>query len=279
MKVKATEISLFQKTVREHTRYNFDDYSPTSLRRRLARIMMELNMDMVQMAKAMQSDPGFMQKIIGKMTVHTTELFRDPEIWKSIQEQLFPSFRKQDEIKIWHSGCSTGQEVYSMMMLLHSAGLWDKAQIYASDLSASALQKAKRGSYPYRFNQNYPENCDQVLFREKAGREHKGAWRSYFDIDKARDRIQMKDFLRHKPRFRTLDLVRDQNLFGMEFDLIVCRNVIIYFNQLLQNRVFDLYHKNLKPKGALLLGVHESITGPFRDRYVNNAPFYIKEAL
>jgi chemotaxis methyl-accepting protein methylase len=101
-------------------------------------------------------------------------------------------------------------------------------------------------------------------------------WKKYFHIDEASDTIQMKDFLRQKPVYKKLDLVKDSNLFLVNFDLIVCRNVIIYFNAELQNRVFDLFHKNLNEHGSLLLGVHESIMGSYSKKFIRKDPFYYK---
>jgi chemotaxis methyl-accepting protein methylase len=101
-------------------------------------------------------------------------------------------------------------------------------------------------------------------------------WKKYFHIDETGDSIQMKEFLREKPVYKKLDLVKDSNLFLVNFDLIVCRNVIIYFNAELQNRVFELFHSNLKDHGSLLLGVHESIMGAYSKKFVKKDPFYQK---
>ena len=101
-------------------------------------------------------------------------------------------------------------------------------------------------------------------------------WKKYFHNDEASDSIQMKDFLREKPLYKKLDLVKDPNLFLVSFDLIVCRNVIIYFNAELQNRVFELFHSNLKDHGILLLGVHESIMGSYAKKFIKKDPFYYR---
>jgi chemotaxis protein methyltransferase CheR len=278
MEVVGKDIQNFQFTVKEHSNYDFSDYSHTSLRRRLARILLELEMDMDQLTHRMKSDGEFMQKIVRKITVHTTELFRDPDVWKLIRHDLLPRFSSQPTIRIWHPGCSTGQEVYSMMMVLDELGLLEKTEIYASDLHLEVLESARQGVYRYRFNQIYLENFDRVMLNGDGSYKlnQKKHWRKYFHIDETRDTIQMKDYLCQKPVYKKQDLAKDPNLFLVNFDLIVCRNVIIYFNTILQNRVFELFHQSLKQNGALLLGVHESILGVCSKRFIRKDPFYYK---
>ncbi|MEZ5072925.1 MAG: CheR family methyltransferase [Bacteroidales bacterium] len=278
MTIEDKDIQLFQESIRRLARYDFEDYSITSLRRRLTRILLEFDMDMAQLTRKMESDPGFLEKIVRKITVHTTELFRDPGIWIELEKAFLERFRNQDRIHIWHSGCSTGQEVYSMMMLLDHLDLLDRSRIFASDLNPDVLETAREGKYRYRFNQSYLENFDRVILGGdgQTGRAQKKSWKKYFHIDESRDIIQMKDFLRMKPDYKVLDLVHDDNLFEQEFDVIMCRNVIIYFNTKLQNRVFKLFHTNLKEDGMLILGVHESILGPATHKFRKTDPFYVK---
>ena len=278
MEVVGKDIQNFQLTVREHSNYDFSDYSHTSLRRRLTRILLELELDMDQLCLRMQNDEVFMQKIIRKITVHTTEMFRDPDVWKQIKNRLLPSFNSQSTLRIWHPGCSTGQEVYSMMILLEELGMLERTEIYASDLHNEVLETAQRGVYRYRFNQIYLENFDRVMLNGEGSYSlnQKKHWKKYFHIDEIRDTIQMNEYLRQKPVYKKQDLVRDPNLFLVNFDLIVCRNVIIYFNTDLQNRVFQLFHQSLKQNGTLLLGVHESILGVCSKQFIRKDPFYYK---
>lgn len=279
MEVEEKDIRKFQFTIRDHSDYDFTEYSLTCLRRRLTRILLEYEMDMDQMTHAMRSDHLFLNEIVKKLTVHTTELFRDPDIWKRLKHELLPAYRDRSVIHIWHPGCSTGQEVYSMMMLLDEMGMLEKSHIYASDINPDVLEIAREGKYKYHFNQSYLENFQKVLFKgsEQQRGNLKKQWKKYFNIDETRDLIQMKEFLRHKPVYKKLDLVKDPNLFLVKFDLIVCRNVIIYFNDKLQNRVFRLFYDNMNPDGTLILGVHESIMGPFSKRFLKKEPFYQKK--
>ena len=278
MEVVGKDIQNFQHTVRAHSDYDFSDYSHTSLQRRLNRILLELDMNMDQVIQRMENDEDFIDRILRKITVHTTELFRDPHIWMKIKNELLPSLSHQETIRIWHPGCSTGQEVYSMMMLLDSAGILEKTEIYGSDLNPDVLEKARQGSYKYLFNQSYLENFDRVILNGSGDYSwnHRKHWKKYFHIDETHDLIQMKDLLRTKPVYKKLDLVKDQNLFEVKFDLIVCRNVIIYFNLDLQDRVFELFHKSLNKSGTLILGVHETILGPYSKHFIRKDPFYQK---
>lgn len=280
MEVVEKDIHSFQEVIRDHSGYDFTAYSPTSLRRRLTRILLEYDMDMVSMTDRLKADPAFLELTVKKITVHTTELFRDPDVWKKIRTELLPSWKDKSEINIWHSGCSTGQEVFSMMMVLDDLGMLEKTNIYASDLSEDVLEIAKKGSYKYSFNQSYLENFDKVMLSGtgEISSKHENQWDRYFSVSEAHDVIRMNKSLCSKPVYKKLDLVSDLNLFLAKFDLIVCRNVIIYFNYELQNRVFDLYYKNLVNNGVLLLGVHESIIGPFSRKYRKVSPFYYKKA-
>lgn len=278
MQVVGKDIQLFQETVRESSNYDFTQYSNTSLRRRLTRILLELDLEMEGVTQRMRLDPEFLESVVKKLTVHTTELFRDPDIWKKIKTELLPGLSHKPTIRIWHPGCSTGQEVYSMMMLLDSAGILEKTEIYGSDLNPDVLQKARQGSYKYLFNQSYLDNFDRVILNGSGNHSwnHRKHWKKYFHIDETHDLIQMKDLLRTKPIYQKLDLVKDQNLFEVKFDLIVCRNVIIYFNPDLQDRVFELFYNSLVEGGTLLLGVHETIMGPYAKRFIRKDPFYYK---
>jgi len=278
MEVVGKDIQNFQLTVRDYSDFDLSDYSHTSLRRRLNRILLELELTMDQMIKQMKNDRKFLDHIMRKITVHTTELFRDPDIWKKIKNELLPAYSQKETIRIWHPGCSTGQEVYSMMMVLDELGLLENTEIYGSDLHKEILEVAQQGKYKYRFNQSYLENFDRVMLNGEGdfSLNQKKQWKKYFHIDETRDTIQMSDMLMQKPVYKKLDLVKDPNLFLVKFDLIVCRNVIIYFNNELQNRVFDLFHKNLNEQGALILGVHESIMGAFSKKFIRTDPFYYK---
>ena len=165
-----------------------------------------------------------------------------------------------------------------MMMLLDQLGMLDKSEIFGSDIQEGVLETARQGIYKFHFNQSYLENFDRVILDgpgEFSWKQRKH-WKKYFHINETQDLIQMNEHLRSKPVYKKMDLVQGGNIFTGSFDLIICRNVIIYFNPNLQNRVFDLFHKNLNDHGILLLGVHESILGPYAKKFIRKDPFYFK---
>lgn len=278
MEVVGKDIQNFQETVRDHSDYDFSDYSHNSLRRRLTRILLEMECEMDELTLRMEKESDFLEQILKKITVHTTELFRDPEIWIKLKTEILPSFDDKPIIRIWHPGCSTGQEIYSMMMLLDHMSMLEKCEIYGSDIQEGVLETARQGVYKFHFNQSYLENFDRVILNGPGNfswnqRKH---WKKYFHINESQDLIQMNDHLRSKPVYKKQDLVRDANIFSVKFDLVICRNVIIYFNPNLQNRVFELFHKNLIDHGVMLLGMHESILGPYSKKFIRKEPFYYK---
>jgi chemotaxis protein methyltransferase CheR len=278
MEVVEKDLINFQQCIRDHSGYDFSDYSLTSLRRRLTKILLEYDMSMQELIQRMETEKRFLEQTVRKLTVHTTELFRDPQVWKKIRDDLAPTWQDKALVNIWHPGCSTGQEVYSMLMLLDQLNLLHKTRVYGSDLNPDVLEKARRGRYRYQFNQSYLENFDKVMLNGSGEASDKPDkhWRKYFSVDESRDALQMHEKLCALPLFQQQDLVKDPNPFNVKYDLIVCRNVIIYFNLKLQTHVFRLFYENLQPGGALLLGVHESIMGSYDRKFRKNDPFYYK---
>ncbi|HOP04273.1 MAG TPA: CheR family methyltransferase [Tenuifilaceae bacterium] len=273
------DLQYFVSALKNSSKYDFSEYSDKSLKRRLQKVMEDFNLDITGLISAIRSDADFSEKIVKEITVNTTELFRDPQVWHTLRSRILPRFKNNKTINIWHAGCSTGQEVYSMMILLNEMGMFDKAKIFASDLNTDVLDAAKKGLYKYRFNIGYLDNFDKVIKQNPLNYEEFNdvPYETYFDIDKVRDSISMKKFLTEKPIFRKHDLVKDGNLFFAKFDLILCRNVIIYFNYSLQNKVFELFHSNLYNKGVLLLGMHETILGPWAAKFDKMGQAYIKK--
>jgi len=279
MIVTTPDLQQFISVVRSNSSYDFSDYSDKSLKRRLAKVLVDNKMDLTALLSQIKVDGSFLEKVVKDITVNTTELFRDPQIWQYLIHVVLPKFKDQANINIWHAGCSSGQEVYSMMMALHKLGMLDKARIYASDLNADMLSNARKGVYRYRFNINYLDNFDKALKENPFNFEEYDniPYERYFVIDKEKDYIRMNPFLVEKPIYKKHDLVSDPNIFYVKFDLILCRNVIIYFGYELQNKVFDLFYNNLYNNGYLWLGMHESILGPFASRFEKTGNFYQKK--
>jgi len=279
MDVTDQDVQLFKYTLKNSSNYDFSDYSEKSLKRRIAKVLADNKMDITTLISTTRNNKVFLEKIIRDITVNTTELFRDPQVWQTLRYSLIPRYKNNQVINIWHAGCSTGQEVYSMMILLNEMELLDKAKIYATDINSEVIEYAKKGIYKYRFNIGYLDNFDKVIKENPYNYEtfYDVPYEKYFDIDKAKDIIVMKKFLRDIPVYKKLDLVKDENIFYIKFDIIMCRNVIIYFNYDLQNRVFDLYFKNLYPKGCLVVGLHETILGPFASKFEKRGQVYLKK--
>lgn len=262
------DISTFVNALKELSLYDFTEYSYKSLMRRVSKVLVDHELDMQSLLELMKRDPGFRESVVFEITVNTTELFRDPAVWQTLRYSILPKFRKSEWLRIWHAGCSTGQEVYSMMILLNEIGLLEKAEILGTDINSEALEVAKRGTYNYRFNLNYLDNFDKVI-REIPGSKqlNEVAYSNYFTLDKIRDTITMNEFLVRKPVFLWHNLVSPEDPPLGEFDLILCRNVIIYFNFSLQNKLFKYFLNCLHEKGILVLGAHESLIGPYSEYF------------
>jgi chemotaxis protein methyltransferase CheR len=278
MGISDSEFSQIIKVIREKSSYDFSDYSDKSLNRRLVKILMDFRITVSELLFCLETKPDFLETAVKKITVNTTEMFRDPAVWIDMQHSIIPIFANNDVINIWHAGCSTGQEVYSMIILLSELGLLEKTNIYASDLNTDALEKAKNGVYKYRFNLNYLDNFEKVIrpLRNNQSLAKEELYDRYLEIDLLSDTLRIKPDLLKKPIFAKHNLVNEKCVFDTRFDLILCRNVIIYFNINLQNRVFKLVYENLVKNGILLLGAHESIHGEFLTKYVKHDYHYRK---
>ena len=279
MDIENKDIQAFINTVKSLSAYDFTDYSDKSLQRRLSKILLDRQLTPDSLLDRISADSEFLEEIVKDITVNTTEMFRDPAIWHSLRFDILPIFEKQSTIKIWHPGCSTGQEVFSMMILLNELGILQKSHIYGSDINEDVLKVAREGIYKYRFNEAYLDNFDSVI-RENprdSSSYYDIPYSKYFQIDKTRDKIRMHKELISKPIFIKQDLSQDPNPFDELYDLIVCRNVIIYFNYELQNKVFKLFLDNMNQGACLVLGVHESILGPFASRFDKKFQAYFKK--
>ena len=276
--VSDQDYRLFVNTVKRVSEYDLSDYSDKSLKRRIAKVLSDNKTDIHKLISDINSNTDYLEKIIRGVTVNTTELFRDPKAWHDIRYKVLPELASLPTINIWHAGCSTGQEVYSMLILLNETGLLDKARVLATDINSNVLETAGSGIYKYRFNRGYLDNFDRVIRRNPLNYEEfrDVPYSKYFTIDKDSDTLTIKPFLLEKPVYKKHDLVSCNNFIPGKFDLIICRNVIIYFNYSLQNRIFNFFYQNLHPGGSLVLGMHESISGPMSERFIKSGHAYSK---
>ncbi len=261
----------YLQILKDSSPYDFSEYSDNSIFRRLHKVMRDYHISLNELVKKTKTDRDFVEEIVEAITVNTTELFRDPSVWMFILEKLLPPLANKPNINIWHAGCSSGQEVYSNLILLDHLGLLEHSNIYATDISQKVLDQAKKGVYKYRFNLNYIENFNQVL-----NLKNKEDFSKYFDINESEDKIVVKDFLRKIPKFIKHDLVQEKMPFYNKFDIIFCRNVLIYFNTGLQSRIIQRFYDNLFPGGSLVLGTHEAITGFFKTKFIKTGLIYSK---
>lgn len=275
MDITNEEIKEFINTVSSLSSYNFSEYSDKSFRRRLEKIVNDNNCILTDIIKKIKKSSDFLEKIVRDITVNTTEIFRDPKVWHEIEKEVIPKLKKLEKINIWHAGCSSGQELHSMLMFLNEFDLLEKASLIGTDINSEILEEAKKGQYKYRFNAEYLPNFDEVL-NYKAEKE-KIPYSKYMDISQQHDIIKIKSNLLTNVEFYKHDLVCDKNIFGIKFDLIMCRNVLIYFNNNLQNKIFDFFWDCLTDEGILIIGLHESIMGPAAIKYIKKGQCYYKK--
>ena len=192
-------------------------------------------------------DPACMDRLLGDLSINVTEMFRDPGFHRALRERVFPLLRTYPFIRVWNAGCSTGEEIYSVAIALHEAGLLERARIYATDIDETALERARSGTFALDRMQLYTQN-----YQRSGGSE---SFSSYYSADGGVARFDSK--LVAGTVFAQHNLVTDGSF--NEFQLIVCRNVLIYFGSDLQENVLGLFGASLTRLGILALGRKESL--------------------
>jgi chemotaxis protein methyltransferase CheR len=228
--------------------YDFTSYSTASVKRRINRLfILDHFTNFEEFRKRVLLDKNYISRFVQEITVNVTEMFRDPLFYKLIREQVLPVLSTYPFIRIWHAGCSTGEEVYSMAILLKEAGIMHKSLLYATDINPGVLDQLVKGIYPLRSLKQFSENY--IL---SGGKED---FSSYYTAKY--DLAKLDDDLKTKMIVSTHNLVSDRSF--NEFQLIICRNVLIYFNKTLQDKVLDLFDTSLEHRGFLALGSKEQI--------------------
>jgi len=228
--------------------YDFTGYSKASLRRRLQRLyLMDKFLSFDEFRNRLRQDPVYFNRSVEEISVNVTEMLRDPGFYKAIVEKVIPVLTSYPFIRIWHAGCATGEEVYSMAILLREAGLLHKSLIYGTDINPAALEKARQGIFPIEQLQQYSRNYIAA-----------GGKNDFSDYYTSNYRlVKFDESLAKKMVFSTHNLVTDSSFNS--FQLIFCRNVMIYFDKKLQDRVLQLFDSSLEHFGFLALGAKESI--------------------
>lgn len=248
MQLPDSDMDRLLSTVKGVYGYDFTEYAQASLKRRIIRFMQRHEFeDADQVITAMAMDSALFHRFVFDLSVVVTEMFRDPWVYQTIRSKVIPWLKTFPFIRIWHAGCATGEEVYAMAILLQEENLTKRTQIYATDLNDEALEKARAGIYSLSRIKEYTRNY------QKAG--GKGSFSDYYHAKY--DAAIMAPELRHNITFANHNLVTD-TVFG-EMQLIMCRNVLIYFTRPLQNRVLHLFSESLCSSGILCLGTKESI--------------------
>jgi chemotaxis protein methyltransferase CheR len=236
--------------------FDFSDYTEASFKRRLARIMMLNKLEFYDLKHVLVNNAGFFQEFLEEITVNVTEMFRDPAFYKALKTQVVPYLSTYQHVKIWCAGCSSGEEVYSLAILLNEEKLAKKSFIYGTDINTEVLNEARKGIYSLRKIKSYAEN---YLFTGLPG-----SLTDHFTM--MYDAAAIHSELKQNTLFSVHNLISDTGF--NEFQMISCRNVFIYFETELQYKILDLFYKSLCPLGYLCLGNKETIrSDAFRKKF------------
>jgi chemotaxis protein methyltransferase CheR len=242
-----------------YRRYGFDfrEYAPASLRRRVwRRVHAEGLSTIAGLTEKLLHDSSAMERLLLDLSINVTAMFRDPTFYVAFRKKIVPLLRTYPYTRIWVAGCSTGEEVYSLAILLQEEGVYERTRIYATDINESVLERARAGVFPLEKMQEYTQNYI------KAGGER--SFSEYYVA--AYDGAQFQRSLVENVVFAQHNLVSDRSF--NEFHAIVCRNVMIYFDKKLQDHVHELFYESLANFGILALGHKESIRfSTYEQRY------------
>jgi chemotaxis protein methyltransferase CheR len=247
---QAEEIELELLLEAVHRRYGFDfrNYAAAPLRRRLLRRALAEDVESLsELQGLLLRDPACMERLLLDLSINVTSMFRDPAFFSALRREVVPYLRDQPFTRIWCAGCSTGEEVYSLAILLHEEGLYEQSRIYATDLNEYALEAARTGIVPLERMQQYTEN----YIRSGGTRDFSEYYVAAYDAARfAGDLLGNVVFAQH-------NLATDRAF--TDFQLVICRNVLIYFDTPLQDRVIDLFCESLDAPGILGLGRRETV--------------------
>jgi chemotaxis protein methyltransferase CheR len=246
--VDEIELALLLEGVYRRYGFDFREYAPASLRRRVwRRVHAEGLTTISALQDKLLHDPASMERLLLDLSINVTAMFRDPTFYVTFREKVVPLLRTYPFSRIWVAGCSTGEEVYSLAILLLEEGLYDRTRIYATDINESVLDRARAGVFPLdkmrEYTQNYIKAGGQRAFSEYYLAKYDGA--------------QFQRSLVDNVVFAQHNLVSDRSF--NEFNVIICRNVMIYFDRTLQERVHRLFYDSLVMFGVLALGAKETI--------------------
>ena len=246
--LETLEIQLLLEGLFRYYGFDFRNYALASLKRRIWNTIRAEQLTTVSgLQEKVLHDPGCLERFLLGLSVHVTAMFRDPSFYLAFRQNVVPLLRTYPFIRIWHAGCSTGEEVYSMAILLQEEGLYNRCRLYATDMSDMVLRKARAGIFSLESMQEYTQNYLQA-----------GGKRSFSEYyTAAYDHALFRSSLKENIVFSQHNLAIDGSF--NEFNVILCRNVLIYFNPVLQERVHNLLYESLSRFGVLGLGRQESL--------------------
>ncbi|MDZ5471631.1 protein-glutamate O-methyltransferase CheR [Bacillus sp. 31A1R] len=243
------EIHLLLEGVYRHYGLDFRNYAFTSIRRRIwYRMKAEKIETVTSLLDRLLHDRKLMEKLYYDFSINVTEMFRDPSFFRTLRTTVLPALKKLSKIRIWHAGCSTGEEPFSMAILLKEEGLLEKTYIYATDMNDQVLEKAKLGKFPLKKMKSYTSN-----YVQSGGLND---FSEYYTV--SNEHAVFSKELSKNIFFAQHNLVTDGSF--NEFHIIICRNVLIYFDKQLQSRVHQLFFNSLTTDGYLGLGNREGIS-------------------
>ena len=255
------ELEIVINTIASKYGYDFGQYAQASFKRRIIRILSRDRLSVSEFVNRLNIDPSYFADVLDEISVTVTEMLRDPSFYRVLKKEVLPVLATYPLIRIWHAGCATGEEMYSMAILLYEAGILHKSLLYGTDINQVALHKARKGVFPLSQMQQYSRN-----YIAAGGIKD---FSSYYTANY--DAAQFSDFLSSRMVFSTHNLASDFSFNS--FQLILCRNVMIYFNKHLQNKVLQLFDASLEPFGFLALGTKETIRfSPIASNYKQVVP-------
>lgn len=227
--------------------FDFGDYSAASLKRRVSRIMELQKLSLFDLRTLLTNDPDYFESFLIEITVNVTEMFRDPAFYQSVANNVIPYLKSYQRIKIWNAGCSTGEELYSFAILFSEENLYERCFFYGTDINSDVLEHAKNGIYNLQKMKQYSENFQKTGTTNTLSNYYTAKY----------DAASINHSLKKNILFSVHNLASD-GVFN-EFQVISCRNVLIYFNTELQKRVIELFYNSLANFGFLCLGSKETL--------------------
>jgi chemotaxis protein methyltransferase CheR len=250
------EVRLVLEAIHSRYGYDFRSYTADSMNRRVLAAAAKVGVsNLGELQHRLIREPAVFGAVLDVLTVRVTEMFRDPEFYRALRRLVIPVLRTYPQLKIWHAGCASGEEVYATAILLSEEGLYERAQIYATDVSSVAVEQGREGLYAEESLLEFDRN-----YRASGGeRDFASYWLTAYG------RAAIRPALKRNVHFFQHDLVNDQSLGEMH--LVFCRNVLIYFGDDLRQRVFALFGETLLRGGVLCLGASEALPVPQRPFY------------